>query len=150
MISLKTFHDIENALRDYHWMSREISRLREELNIVNTSVTAAYGLQASMPKGNETSDSTAREVIQRDRRHRTLKKFEKKVRFIEEHSVYVKDDREIAVLNCMLDGMNIVSISQHMGFSERRIYSIKDDIVKTMKENAEIAEIAGNAEFAKI
>ena len=141
---MKTFHDIENALRDYHWMVREISRLREELSTVNSSVTAAYGLQASMPKSNETSDSTAREVIQRDRRHRTLKKFEKKVRFIEERSVCVRDDREIAVLNCMLDGMSIVAISQHMGFSERKVYHIKDDIVKSMQENA------GNAEFAKI
>ncbi|MED3574511.1 DNA-binding response regulator [Cytobacillus praedii] len=142
---MKTFHDIENALRDYHWMVKEIARLKDELNNTNSSVTAKYGIEATLPKGNGTSDSTPREVIQRDRRHKTLRKFESKVVFIDDYSTYVEDDREIAVLNCLLDGMSIVSISQHLGFSERKVYSIKDDIVRSMKENA---ENAGNATIA--
>jgi len=142
---MKTFHDIENALRDYNWMTKEINRLREELNIINNSVTAAYGIQASMPKANTISDSTSREVIQRERKHKALTKFEKKVNFIENRSLYITDDRELTILNCLLTGMSIVAISQHMGFSERKVYSIKDDIVKKMMENAEIAENAGIA-----
>ncbi|MCK6203941.1 DNA-binding response regulator [Bacillus infantis] len=142
---MKTFNDIENALRDYHWMIKEIMRLKEELNTSNASVTAAYGIEASMPKGSGTSDPTGREVIQRDRRHKTLKKFEEKVKFIEQNSSCINDDRELTVLNCMLDGLNIVSISQHMGFSERKVYGLKDEIVKKMKENAENAGFAGIA-----
>jgi len=143
---LKTFHDIENALKDYSWMIKEIQRLREELNTPNTKMTASYGIEATLPKGNGTSDPVGREVIQRDRRYKTLKRFEKKVSFIEQHAPAIKSDREIAVLNCMLDGMSFVAISQHMGFSERKVYMIKDDIVKKLKEsaeNADFAEIAG-------
>lgn len=140
---MKTFHDIEDALRNYHWMVREISRLREELNSAQPNVTASYGVEASMPKGNGTTDKTLGEVVRRDRRFKTLKKFEKKVMFVEEYSTCIKDDREIAVLNCMLDGMSIVAISQHMGFSERKVYMIKDDIVKKMLKNAENAGFAG-------
>lgn len=141
---MKTFHDIENALRDYNWMVKEIQRLREELGIVNVSMTAKYGIESTLPKGNGTSNPVENEVISRERKQKTLNKFEKKVKFIEEHSVCIDDDRELTVLNCMLDGMSIVSISQHMGFSERKVYSIKDEIVNKMKKNA------GNAEFAGI
>lgn len=139
---MKTFHDIENALRDYSWMIKEIQRLKDELNTTNAKMSATYGIEASMPKGTGTSDSTLKEVVQRDRRHRTLKRFENKVQFVDKYSLCIKSDREIAVLNCMLDGMSFVAISQHMGFSERKVYMIKDDIVKKMKESAENAEIA--------
>ncbi len=146
---MKTLHDIENALRDYHWMIKEIQRLREELNTTNAKVTASYGIEATLPKGSGTSDPTGREVIQRERRYNTLKRFEEKVRFVERHSTCMSSDMELTVLNCMLDGLSVVAISQHLGFSERKIYSIKDCIVKQMKENAENAEIAENASFAK-
>jgi DNA-binding NarL/FixJ family response regulator len=144
-VTLKTFNDIENALKDYCWMTKEIVRLKDELSSVNSSMTAKYGIEATLPKGNETSNPTEREVFKRDRRHKTLKKFTEKVQFVEEHSDCIKDDREITVLNCLLDGMSIVAISQHMGFSERKVYSIKNDIVNRIKDNA---ENAGNAEIA--
>lgn len=142
---MKTFHDIENALRDYSWMLKEITRLQDELNMTNAKMTATYGVEATLPKGGGISDPTGREVVNRDRKNRTLKKFISKVDFIDKHSVVINDDRELTVLNCLLDGMSIVSISQHMSFSERKVYSIKDDIVRKLKENA---GNAGNAEIA--
>ncbi|WP_051291314.1 LuxR C-terminal-related transcriptional regulator [Fictibacillus gelatini] len=135
--------EIEDALRDYHWMIKEIDRLHEELATANTSCTTQYGIEASLPKANGNSDTVGREVINRERKRRTLTKLEAKVQFIENNMACIEDARQLTVLNCMLDGMNIVSISQHMGFSERTVYTIKDEIVKRMKENAEIAENAG-------
>lgn len=143
---MKTFHEIENALRDYNWMVKEIHRLKEELKTVSVASTAQYGIEATMPKGGGISNPIEREVFSKERKQKTLNKFQEKVRFIETHSSCINDDRELTVLNCMLDGLSIVAISQHMGFSERKVYSIKDDIVKKIKENAEnagIADIAG-------
>lgn len=142
---MKTFHDIESALRDYNWMVKEIDRLRKELKTVNSSLTPVYGIEASLPKGSGTSDKVGNEVLNRDRKQKTIKKFEEKVQFIHDNSDCITDDRELTVLNCMLDGMSIVAISQHMGFSERKVYTIKDDIVRKMKENAENAENASIA-----
>jgi DNA-binding NarL/FixJ family response regulator len=123
-------------------MVKEIQRLKEELNVI-TAGTAKYGIEATLPKGNGTSNPIEREAISRERRHKTLKKFEEKVKFIEMNSGCIEDDRELTVLNCLLDGMSIVAISQHMGFSERKVYMLKDEIVKKMKENAGNADIAG-------
>lgn len=142
---MKTFHDIENALRDYHWMLKEIERLKEELKSVNSNVTPVYGIESSMPKGSGTSDKVGNEVVNRDRKQKTIQKFGAKVQFIHDNSDCITDDRELTVLNCMLDGMSIVAISQHMGFSERKVYTIKDDVVRKMKENA---GNAGNASIA--
>lgn len=142
---MKTFHDIENALRDYCWMNKEIARLTDELKVVNTKCTAQYGIEAAMPKGGGTSNPVESEIISKDRKSKTLEKFLKKVSFIDKHSSCIDDDRQLTVLNCMLDGMSMVAISQHMGFSERKVYTIKDEIVRKIKENAENAGIAGIA-----
>lgn len=142
---MKTFHEIENALRDYNWMTKEVTRLTEELKGVNAKLTAQYGIEATMPKSDGVSNPTETEYISKERKQKTLDKFKKKIEFIGTHSSCIEDDRQLTVLNCMLDGMSIVSISQHMGFSERKIYTIKDEIVRNMKENAEKAGYAGIA-----
>lgn len=142
---MRTLNEVEEAIRNYHWMNKEIIRLREELNTTNSSLTAGYGIESTMPKGNIPSNSLEREVVQRDRRYKTLDKFQRKTSFIEKHSCCIKDDRELTVLNCLLDGMSVVGISQHLGFSERKVYSIKDDIVKNMLGSAKNADNAGIA-----
>ncbi|MFJ8266798.1 hypothetical protein [Peribacillus asahii] len=64
-------------------MTKEIARLKEELNETDAKMTATYGIEASLPKGNGTSDPTGREVINHERKRKTLRKFENKVDFID-------------------------------------------------------------------
>lgn len=147
---MKTFNEIENALRDYSWMIKEIQRLKDDLNSINISMTAQYGIEAAMPKSGAISNPVEREVINKERKQKTLQKFEEKIKFIETHSSYITDDRQIAILNCMLDGMSIVAISQHMGFSEKKVYTLKDEIVRKLKENTGNTENTRNTGFTNI
>lgn len=133
---MKTFREIENALRDYHWMIKEVSRLREELSMPNTKMTATYGIEASMPKAGGTSDPVGKEVMNRDRKSKTLSEFSEKVKFIEDNMSAIKSDRAVTVFNCLIDGLSFVAIAHHMGFSERKIYFIRDQIVNEMKKHA--------------
>lgn len=133
---MKSFREIESALRDYHWMKKEVGRLREELSVPNAKMTASYGIEATLPKASGTSDQTGQEVMNRDRKATTLKKFEEKVKFIEEHMVAIESDRAVTILNCLVDGMSFVAIAHHMGFSERKVYFIRDQIVNAMKKHA--------------
>ena len=141
-------NDIEQAIRNYHWMVNEIIRLKEELKTIDQSNTSKYGIDATMPRASNTSDSVYNIVAKRDRSYRTLKKFEAKVKFINDNIVFIKDDLEITILNCLLDGMNISGIAHHLKLSERKVYGIKDDIVKRMAKNAGNAGNAENAENA--
>lgn len=133
--------EIEQALRDYRWMINEIKRQRELLNDVNPSVTAQGGIESSLPKAKGvTGDPVAMEVIRREKMTRWVQKLERKVLFIQERMKVITDEREKAVLNCMLDGMSMRAISKHMGLSERHVFRIKDSIVQQMADMADMAE----------
>nr|WP_277752111.1 LuxR C-terminal-related transcriptional regulator [Halobacillus salinus] len=41
----------------------------------------------------------------------------------------MEDERERAVLECLLDGMSMVAIGHHMGLSRRHVYNLKGNIV---------------------
>lgn len=123
--------EIEQALRDYHWMINEIKRQRELLNHIGINVVAQSGIEASLPKGRgTTSDPVAMEVIRRDKKSKWVEKLEEKVLFIQKRMHIITDEREKAVLECMLDGMSMVAIGKHMGLSRTHIYNIKESIIR--------------------
>lgn len=144
-------NDIEQALRDYHWMPKEVDRIQSTLNEVDTSVTAAYGVEASLPKPKgQTSDKVGNEVVRRDKQHRYLVKIKNKMRAVEQMIDHIEDDRDKAVLFCLLDGMSQTQISLHLGLSESRVSKIKNNLVEQiymgLKEITESEESAGSKE----
>lgn len=135
-------NQVEQAIKNYHWMVAEVKRLNEELESVNSKMTAQYGTESSMPKGGGITDSVANEVCKRERCQRSLSKFKKKVEFVDKSALTIEDDMELTVLNCLMDGLSISQIAHHMRLSERKIYGIKDDLVKQMAQNARNARFA--------
>ncbi len=128
---------VEEALKDYHWIINEIKRQRELLEDAETSVVAQSGIESTLPKAlGEISDPVAREVIRRDKKFSWVNKLEKKVLFIQGRVYLIKNEREKAVLECMLDGLSMIAISKHMGLSERHIYRLRTNIVQKMSGNA--------------
>ena len=133
---------IEQALRDYSWMINEIKRQRELLNeIGSNNLVAASGIESAMPKAKgTTSDPVALEVIRRDKANRWVQKLEEKVLFIQKRIHIITDEREKAVLECMLDGLSMRAIANHMGLSERHVFRIRDSIVKQMADMSDMSE----------
>src|SRR5699024_3076274 len=126
--------EIEQALRDYNWMIKEIKRQRELLGHIGTNIVAQSGLESSMPKAQGvTSDPVALEVIRREKKSKWVEKLEEKVLFIQKRISVITNEREKAILECMLDGMSMVAIGKHMGLSRRHIYTIKNSIIEQME-----------------
>lgn len=124
---------IENTLRDYNWMLNEIKRQRNLLADAGTNLVAQSGLESVMPKAKgETGDPVAQEVVRRDKKHKWVNKLEEKVLFIQKRIPLITDERERAVLECLLDGMSMVAIGNHMGLSRRHIYHLKDSIIRQL------------------
>ncbi len=133
--------EIENALRDYKWMINEIKRQRELLDDAGSNLTAKYGIEAAMPKAKgATSDPVAQEVIRREKKSKWVHKLEQKVTFIQKRIPVIKNERERAVLECLLDGMSMRAISNHMGLSERHIFRIRDSIVNQMADMSDLSD----------
>ena len=88
-----------------------------------------------MPKAQGvTSDPVALEVIRREKKSKWVEKLEEKVLFIQKRISVITNEREKAVLECMLDGLSMSAIGRHMGLSERHIRRLKDSIVSKMSE----------------
>lgn len=132
---------IEDTLRNYNWMINEIKRQRYLLADGGASLVAQSGIESTLPKpvGNP-SDPISIEVIRRDKKHGWINKLEYKVSFIQLGMHLIEDEREKAVLECLLDGMSMIAISNHMGLSRRHIYNIKDSIVNKIAHNAHFAQ----------
>ncbi|ELK47196.1 LuxR C-terminal-related transcriptional regulator [Halobacillus sp. BAB-2008] len=127
---------IENTLRDYNWMINEIKRQRELLEDAGTKLVAQSGFESTLPKAQgETGDPVAQEVVRRDKTHKWITRLEKKVLYIQQKLSVIENERERAVLECLLDGMSMVAISRHMGLSRRHIYNIKERVVQRMEMN---------------
>ncbi|BBN99176.1 helix-turn-helix domain-containing protein [Sporolactobacillus terrae] len=130
--------EIAKILRDYHWMINEIARQRKMMIEVNQSITGQYGFEGSLPHGkNGKSDPVAQEAIRREKKSKWIEKLERQVLYIQKRIHVVTDERGIAVLECLLDGMSIRAIARHMGLSERHIYIIRDRIVTEIADNAD-------------
>lgn len=133
--------EIAKILRDYHWMINEIARQRKMMLEVNQSITGQYGIEGALPHGkNGKSDPVAQEAIRREKKSKWIEKLEQQVLYIQKRIHVVTDEREKAVLECLLDGMSIRAIARHMALSERHVFRLKDSIVNQMADMADFAD----------
>ena len=132
--------EIKHILSNYFWMIKEVKRINDELSEIETSVTAQYGIEASMPKPQGlTSDAIANEVVRRDKKAQRKYEFIRKIKYVQERIYLIEDDREKVVLDCLLDGMSISAISNHMGLSRKHIDRLRDSIVGRMSHMSQMS-----------
>ncbi|WP_342432630.1 hypothetical protein [Neobacillus sp. FSL H8-0543] len=129
----------EEDLHSYHWMFREIERLKKDLNEAiktfgpSSRLTAIYGDEAGMPQGQGLKLSSMSISEQRfDRQWQRLKKLEQKMERINHAANQITDDKERTVLECILDGVRMNMVARHVGISRTRLNEIKRLIVKKM------------------
>ncbi|MCQ6275760.1 hypothetical protein JMM81_12420 [Bacillus sp. V3B] len=120
---------IEEWIRDYNFMLREIARLNRLLNMPHfgQKLTATYGDEAGMPKGS--GGISQAELRQMDIRERRLIKYEMIIEFLEIATDSLEDEKEKVVYDCMIEGMSYTSIANHLGFSRDTIRKVKEGIL---------------------
>src|SRR5579875_907481 len=110
--------EIENILKDYHWMMNSIKMLRESMKDAGEGLTAQYGMEAGQPKAiGTTGDPVYREILRREKRHSVINKYKARISIIQERIHVIQDDREQEVLHWLLEGKSYRWIGMHMGFS---------------------------------
>lgn len=120
---------VEEWIRDYNFMIREISRLNRLLNTVGGSLklTATYGIESSMPKGN--GGVSQAELRQMDIRERRLYKYEMIIHYLEDALDSFDNDKHRILYDCMIEGMSYRSIAAHMAMSRDTIRKMRDEIL---------------------
>lgn len=126
--------EIENILKDYHWMMNSIKVLRDSMDDAGEGLTTRFE-DADMPKAKgTTSDPVYREIVRREKRWKVIYKYRDKISIIQDRIHLVRDSREQEVLHWILEGKGYSWIARHMGLSERHIRRLKDSIVAQMSE----------------
>ena len=128
-------HQIYELLKSYHWKIKEIQRMKEELDDTDFTGTAQYGIEATMPsaKGG-ISRALETEVLRRCKKHKRLRGYVDEVNYINSRTDLIQDERQKAILDCMLDGMSITAISKHLGMGRTHVHKLQDDIVARLGE----------------
>ncbi|TBL71355.1 hypothetical protein [Paenibacillus thalictri] len=127
---------IDEEIKDYPWMQREIARLREELEQIDSGLTSRYGIDAAQPKAKGTVSSVvAREVQKREARWQRLKALEEKVKRIELAVDHVLDNRQRTLLECLLQSQKMNAIARHIGVSRQTLYDIKRHLLELLAEH---------------
>ncbi len=131
----KTWED----LTAYHWMIKEIERLKRDLDKVTitapegSALVAQYGIEATLPKGKgkkvaylSVSEERYEKKLQR------MKHLEEKVRRIQEAADKITCEKERAVIECILDGERMNFIARHVGISRQYLNEIRRKLIKKM------------------
>ena len=122
---------LDSMITDYHWMVNAIKEMRTEM--VVGAKTAQYGIEATLPKAaGGVGDPIMQEAIRRSKNIKRVAEYEKKLLEVQTLLERVTGDREMQVLNWMLDGKSMRWIGKVMGLSHTHIQNIKDNILKQM------------------
>ncbi|TDM48225.1 hypothetical protein ETI08_03545 [Macrococcoides goetzii] len=124
--------EIEQIIKDYHWMTNII-----ETNVFNydTSLTAQYGVESSMPKAQgQTSDKVFMRVLKNDKQGQKYKKLVEKVQFVDEHEDIIENEKDFYILQLLKRGKNFKQVAVFMECSHVNIYHRLQKIAKQMAE----------------
>jgi hypothetical protein len=145
----KTWED----LTSYHWMIKEIERIKRELDKVTmvasneSPLVAQYGIESIMPKGKGKKVAyLSVSEAQYERKLQRMKSLEEKVRRIQEAAEKITCQKERAVLECILDGERMNFIARHVGISRQYLNEIRRDLIKKLAPEIykeELEELVG-------
>lgn len=130
--------EIENTLKDYHWMMNTVKMMRESLQDAGDGLTAQYGIEAIMPKAQgKTGDVVYSEVVRRGKRWEQIAEYEGKIKVIQDNIYVITDEREAEILHWLLEGKSHSWVSRHMGLSHTHVNRISISIAKQIAENVQ-------------
>lgn len=143
--------EIEELIRDYHWMRNELDRLYKKL--YGTSYTserswgvAQYGDEASLPKGSPgKSQAELKEMDEKEALlFKRIQKIEGKVKALEDFFDYdlIQGELHKVVYDCLLfDRMSMRMIALELGISKDKVRQIKNDIIEQLSQNSQMQSV---------
>lgn len=113
-----TYNDIFDTIREYHWMISEVDRLSSQL----------VGFDPDSP------DVFIPELNRRRKKLERVKRFVRRIHFIDGQNC-ITDETEKVVLDCLLDGVKIKDIAEHLQLHRKTIERIRERIINKIYES---------------
>lgn len=125
-------YQLYDMVRSYAWKVKALQRLRNELEDVDCSSTAQYGIEATLPKGSGVGRPVEAELARRENKRQRIAKYEEEIQYIIEKMNTLTDDLEREMLDCLLDGHSLAAAGRHLGIPKTTAQRIYDEIVDKM------------------
>lgn len=128
----------ESMLRDHHWMSKRVNELRVDLGDAGQGMGASGDENSGIRAQYMNSDKVGNEVVRRDRSHRQLKEMSWKVDLFyagvkkveEDLMAAVNKDRELTVLDMLVNGDSVTAIAVVIKKSRRHTQDLKALLIR--------------------
>jgi CheY-like chemotaxis protein len=129
---------IEDLIYDYHWMRKEVDRLERIIFGFSVPIrfgVSQYGVEATLPKGSPMKSRAELEAmdLREERQYKRLIAYREKVYAVEEIAEWLeknaKDQRQLIILDCMMEGMSYRAIAAHLRMNRNRVRELKDDML---------------------
>jgi len=132
---IKSKSEIHYLIKNYCWMMQLIIMKRQEMVNGSQSLTAKYGIEATLPsaKGN-TSDPVYLEVLRIEKHNKKVEKMKKNLQFILKHQDVITDEKNAYIFNRLLDGLTLREIGHEMNISFAQVNRRKNEIVDQIYE----------------
>lgn len=132
-LAMEAIQKAEETIKDYLFMTKEIVRLRGMLEDAGEGTVVAYSdPNAGIRAYGKNSDKTGGEVVRRDRHWQRLNRLQKRVAQVEAFLDGLTNDKEIAMMELLLEGEYVKSIATEMGISRQRAHEIKNLLVRKL------------------
>lgn len=127
---------IHEIINGYFWMIKEVQRVSEEIEDIDSIVMNEFGVEAILPKQKGiVTKAVESEVVRNYSKLQRVYEYSNQINFINEQSKNITDEKEKVVLDCILDGMSITNISKHLGLSRTTVTEIRNNIVDILGGN---------------
>lgn len=132
---------VENLIYEYHWRRREVDRLENILYGSSVPMkswgVAQYGIEAAMPKGSSGKSQYEFEMmdLREERLFNRLEDFRDKVYAVEMVVGEIKDEQQLIIIDCMMEGMSYRSIAAHLGVSREKVRIDKNRMLSQICQN---------------
>lgn len=110
---------------------RNIKDLEDDM--MKSVGVSQYGIESSLPKGNNISKVVENEAIRRVENTKVWAEMITDVKYIQARWHRITDEKEASILNMRLSGYEISEISQAMKMSRGHVYKVIREIAKAIK-----------------
>lgn len=110
---------VVNIIKNYHDILKIINEvLGEKAKSVGVS---QYGIEATMPKGNGTSDQTGRQALENIESVKFVSKKISDIKYINDRLDNIVNERDAIIMQMLINGKSQLEIGQFLGISQSAV-----------------------------
>lgn len=121
--------ELREDIKGYQWLSNECIRLTKIASNAEPE-TDDQVLNIQKLKATESRSAQGRRL------HRQRLRYQKKLERVHKLLESIVNDRDYAIVNCLIDGMSVTDVSKHIAISRKTVYRTLETLTEQFVEGS--------------